>query len=83
VGNGLNLSKAAYTDTTIALAAESGIRYMATKNVSIDLSFKYRYAQPSFYLNDRVNEADGAPASVKLTPTYNLFSGEIGVAYQF
>src|SRR5208337_65362 len=32
----------------IALAADAGIRIMALKNVSIDLSFKYRYAQPSY-----------------------------------
>ncbi|MGP8050017.1 MAG: hypothetical protein ACLPYB_05345 [Desulfobaccales bacterium] len=83
VANGLSFSKAAYTDATIALAVESGVRYMATKSVSIDLSFKYRYAQPNFCLSDRFNEADGAPASLKLNPTYNLFSGEIGVAYHF
>ena len=67
---------------TIALSVESGVRYMCTKNVSIDLSFKYRYAQPSFSFNG-ANNADGAPASFKLNPTYNLFSGEIGVAYHF
>ena len=61
---------------------ESGIRYMAFKNGSLDLSFKYRYAQPSFSYSG-INAADGAPASFKLNPTYNLFSGELGVAYHF
>jgi hypothetical protein len=81
--NGLSISKASYTDATIALAVESGIRYMALKNVSIDLSFKYRYAQPNFDFTGRTNDANGAPASFKLNPTYNLFSGELGVAYHF
>jgi opacity protein-like surface antigen len=82
VANGLNLSPGSNTQAVIALAVESGISYMATKNVSIDLSFTYRYAQPSYSFSG-VNGADGAPASFKLTPTYNLFSGEIGVAYHF
>ncbi len=80
--NGLSLNPEGDTEATIALSVESGIRYMALKNVSIDLSFKYRYAQPSFSFNG-ANAANGAPASFKLNPTYNLFSGEIGVAYHF
>ena len=80
--NGLNLSPGGDTQAVIALSVESGVRYMATKNVSIDLSFKYRYAQPSFSYSG-INGANGAPASFKLNPTYNLFSGELGVAYHF
>jgi|SRR5208337_2917206 len=80
--NGLGMSPGADTVATIALSVESGIRYMCTKNVSLDLSFKYRYAQPTFSYSG-INAADGAPASFKLSPTYNLFSGEIGVAYHF
>ncbi len=80
--NGLSLAPGSDTQAVIALSVESGIRYMALKNVSIDLSFKYRYAQPSFSFSG-ANAADGAPASFKLNPTYNLFSGEIGVAYHF
>src|SRR5208282_1324113 len=82
VGNGLSMSGGSNTQAVIALSVESGIRYMATKNVSLDLSFKYRYAQPSFSYSG-INGADGAPASFKLNPTYNLFSGELGVAYHF
>jgi opacity protein-like surface antigen len=80
--NGLSMSPGGETEAVIALSVESGIRYMATKNVSIDLSFKYRYAQPSFSFSG-INAADGLPASFKLNPTYNLFSGELGVAYHF
>lgn len=80
--NGLSLAPGSNTQAVIALSVESGVSYMATKNVSIDLSFKYRYAQPTFSFSG-INGATGAPASFKLTPTYNLFSGEIGVAYHF
>jgi hypothetical protein len=80
--NGLSLAPGGDTQAVIALSVESGIRYMALKNVSIDLSFKYRYAQPSFSFSG-INGANGSPASFKLNPTYNLFSGEIGVAYHF
>jgi outer membrane protein W len=80
--NGLSMSSGSDTEAVIALAVESGIRYMATKNVSIDLSFKYRYAQPSFSYSG-INGANGGPASFKLDPVYQLFSGELGVAYHF
>jgi hypothetical protein len=76
--------------TNIGLAAETGFRYMALKNVSIDISFKYRYAQPSYsytLLDPWNNIQDpGNPlnrTSVTMSPTYNLFSGQVGVAYHF
>jgi opacity protein-like surface antigen len=65
----------------IALAVDAGLRYMCLKNVSIDLSFKYRYAQPSFSFN--FTDIYGAPSSLSYRPTYNLFSGQLGVAYHF
>jgi len=80
--NGLSMSPGGETEAVIALAVESGIRYMATKNVSIDLSFKYRYAQPSFSFSG-INGVNGGPASFKLDPVYQLFSGQLGVAYHF
>jgi hypothetical protein len=68
----------------IALEAESGIRYMCTKNISVELSFKYRYARPTY----DYTATDGAlltanPATYKFSPVYNLFSGQLGVAYHF
>ena len=78
----LQMSPGNQSSTNIALAVDAGIRYMALKNVSIDISFKYRYAQPS-YSYSGINAADGAPASFTLNPTYNLFSGQVGVAYHF
>jgi spore coat protein U-like protein len=68
----------------IALEAESGIRYMCTKNISVDLSFKYRYAQPSYtYSGVDAGFVSANPATFKLNPVYSLFSGQLGVAYHF
>lgn len=69
------------SDTVIALALDAGVRYMALKNVSIDISFKYRYAQPKFGFD--FIDVLGHPSSFNISPTYNLFSGQVGVAYHF
>ncbi len=81
-----NISGGTQTSVNIALEAETGIRYMCTKNISVDLSFKYRYAQPSYtYSGADVDGAAGIanPATFKLNPVYQLFSGQLGVAYHF
>jgi opacity protein-like surface antigen len=70
------------SDVTIALAVETGVRYMALKNVSIDISFKYRFAEPRFSYN-YTDPLDGTRQSLTLRPTFHLFSGQIGVAYHF
>ena len=44
----LTNSPGSQSSTNICLAVDAGIRYMCLKNVSIDISFKYRYAQPSY-----------------------------------
>lgn len=36
------------SSTNIALVVEPGIRWMALKNVSLDMAMRYRYAQPSY-----------------------------------
>jgi opacity protein-like surface antigen len=56
----------------IALAVEAGLRYMMLKNVSLDATFKYRFASPRFAFD-----------SFDWRPDYNLFSGQMGVAYHF
>ena len=68
--------------TAIALAVDAGVRYMMLKDVSLDVSFKYRYAQPSFHYSF-TDPFSGNPNSFTLKPTYNLFSGQVGVAYHF
>jgi opacity protein-like surface antigen len=66
----------------ICLAVEAGLRWMALKNVSIDVSFKYRYAEPSFSYTF-LTPITQQPATLTLDPTFHLFSGQIGAAYHF
>lgn len=75
----------AKSNAVIALAVDAGVRYMALKNVSIDVFFNYRYAQPSFdYTSaDSFANAGFTPASFTLSPTYHIFSGNVGAAYHF
>lgn len=56
----------------ICLAVDAGVRYMALKNVSFNLFFKYRFAEPTYTFN-----------GFTLRPTYHMFSGGLGVAYHF
>ena len=63
---------------------DAGIRYMCLKNVSIDVSFKYRYAQPTILITGLALRTEiNSLATFTLNPTYNLFSGQVGVAYHF
>ncbi len=79
---GQNLETGSRGSTDIALAVDAGLRYMALKNVSIDASFKYRWANPSYSYSGAVS-GTGAPVSYKYEPTYNLFSFQLGAAYHF
>jgi opacity protein-like surface antigen len=81
IGYGIKPSGSAST-AVICLAVEGGVRYMALKNVSLDLSFKYRYAAPSFTY-DFTDAFSGLAHSFTYKQTYNLFSGQLGVAYHF
>jgi outer membrane protein W len=77
------------SDVSIALAADAGVRWMCLKNVSVDVSFKYRWAQPHFEFDGNLsgkNSYSGyasGPTKVTIDPTYHLFSGQVGVAYHF
>ena len=66
---------------TPALVVDAGVRYMIFKNLSVDLSFRYRYAQPSY--DFRFTDIRGGSWRLHLAPTLNLFSGMAGVAYHF
>jgi opacity protein-like surface antigen len=63
----------------VALAVDAGFRYMLRKDVSLDVFFNYRHAQPSFHYS-AVNPLFG---SFNFSPTLNLFMAGIGVAYHF
>lgn len=70
------------SSVNLALAVEAGIRYMCLKNVSLDLSFKYRLANPH-YNYAYTDPLDGTSQEFSLNPTYNLFSLQLGAAYHF
>jgi opacity protein-like surface antigen len=78
----LGFAPGSSSDVTVGFAVEPGFRYMVLKNISIDISFKYLYAQPDFSygFSDRFSRAR---SSFSLNPTYNLFSGQVGMAYHF
>jgi hypothetical protein len=69
----------AESTVVVALAVDAGFRYMVRKNVSLDIFFNYRHAQPSFHYS-AVNPLFG---SFNFSPTLNLFMAGIGVAYHF
>jgi opacity protein-like surface antigen len=80
---GINLA-AKDSDSTVAvcLAVDAGVRYMAFKNVSIDLFFNYRFARPTFSASF-VDPVNGQSHAVSFDPTFHLLSGNLGVAYHF
>ncbi len=71
------------TDHVVAvcLAVDAGLRYMALKNVSIDLFLNYRYAKPTFDLS--IPGVNNNAHSISFSPTLHLLSGNLGVAYHF
>jgi hypothetical protein len=54
VWSGFDLGGTNVNSTNVALVVEPGIRWMAMKNVSIDTAFRWRYAAPSYSV-DNVN----------------------------
>jgi opacity protein-like surface antigen len=77
------ISTGAQSSTNIALALDAGLRYMCLRNVSIDLSFKYRRANPNYTFSGIDSSLGNAPVSYKVEPTYNLLSVQLGAAYHF
>jgi opacity protein-like surface antigen len=45
-------SNGAGSATNVALVIEPGVRFMAMKNVSVDVAMRYRYTAPSYEFND-------------------------------
>lgn len=70
------------SDAVVCLVVDAGVRWMALKNVSIDVFFKYRHARPSFTYNV-VDDHNGLMSQVTLNPTFDLFSVNVGAAYHF
>ncbi len=78
----IGLSPTYKTSTNIGLAVETGARYFFNKAVSVQVSFKYRYFAPSYNFNGTL---PGTPIvyNVNSKPDFNLFTGQVGVAYHF
>lgn len=87
ISRGTSLISGFRSDATICLAVEAGLRWMALKNVSLETSFKYRWAQPSFSsdFRDPLLMVDGVRPLHTLTfnPSLHLFSFQVGAAYHF
>jgi opacity protein-like surface antigen len=76
------LSPASKDSTNVGIAVETGLRYFFNKSISAEASFKYRYT--SF----RGSYAGAIPGTVLVynydtKADFNLFSGQVGVAYHF
>jgi opacity protein-like surface antigen len=80
-----DMDLASDSDMVLALAVEAGLRWMALKNVSLDASFKYRYAKPSFSyaISPGGNAFFVNQHAVTMDQTLNLFSFQLGAAYHF
>ena len=70
------------SSTNVGLAVEAGLRWMALKNVSLDVSFKYRYFNPTYKYSPTPWELWPDPDSY-LRPNFHLFSLQVGAAYHF
>lgn len=74
---------ASQSSVDVALAAEAGLRWMALKNVALELVFKYRFAKPTYVYDLQDPYTGFGRTSITLNPTYHLLSGQVGVAYHF
>jgi outer membrane protein W len=76
-----------YKDSVnLGFAVETGLRYFFNKSISVEASFKYRYFNPSHnYSGSFFDPTIGAVRvyNINSTPDFNLFSGQLGVAYHF
>jgi hypothetical protein len=70
------------TDVALALALEPGLRWMFSKNISLDLSFKFRWAHPSFTYQ-YIDPLSATNESFTLHPQYLILSVQLGAAYHF
>jgi len=77
-----NLAKSpSNSSVDLALAVEAGLRWMALKNVSLDVSCKYRYARPTYTFP--FSSVAFSPNTWLLRPVFHFFSVQVGAAYHF
>lgn len=65
-----------------ALAVEAGLMWMVLKSLSLDASFKYRYAHPSYEFSSVIDYL-GTNHDFTFSPTLSLISFQVGAAYHF
>jgi len=73
------------TVANLGICADLGVRWMALKNVSIDVFYTFRYVRPK-YSYDYTDPVTGLPTFMEITPGSGgneLHSGHVGVAYHF
>jgi hypothetical protein len=68
------------TIVSLALESELGLRFMITRFLSVETSFKYRFANPSSTYDFSLF---GFTHQLTYAPQFNLFSLQAGVAYHF
>ena len=79
-----NISPANQESFNVGLGVETGLRFFATRAVSVEVSFEYRLAPTSRnYAGVNHFGAIAVPYSIDATTDFNLFSGQIGAAYHF
>lgn len=77
-----SLKPRSQTTVVPALAIEPGLRWMVLKNFSLDLSFKFRWAHPSFTY-EYLDPLSATQESFTLHPQYLILSWQLGAAYHF
>jgi outer membrane protein W len=78
----VGLSPAWKSSVNIGFAVETGARYFVNKSISVEASFKYRYFAPSYDFNGSL-AGTNVLYHINSKPDFNLFSGQVGVAYHF
>lgn len=76
------INPGAQTAVVAALAVEPGVRVMATRHLALDLSFKFRWAHPSFIFK-YLDPLAATRESFTLHPQYLILSFQMGAAYHF
>jgi outer membrane protein W len=78
----IGVSPAYKSSVNIGFAVETGARYFFNKSISVEASFKYRYFAPSYDFNGSI-PGTAFVYHLNSKPDFNLFSGQVGVAYHF
>jgi hypothetical protein len=81
---GIGLSPNGQSSVNVGLAVESGLRYFFNRYISVQASFKYRMFTPKYnYSGSTLLGVTPVSYDTTIKPTFNLYSGQIGVAYHF